>query len=215
MNIALIDDHSLLSESLANTLKYHLPDADIRVFPNGEEFFESNFAAWMPGIMFVDMLMNGMNGLEVMGKALQKFGSDCRIILLTSIIDVHTIRNAMRLGASGYLSKESSVEELVEAINTVQSGEQYIGKGLRNMLVKYVFEEDRIVFHLTPREKEVLDMICVGKTPKEIAFETKLSLHTVQEYLRAVMKKFKVNRTTDLVVFAIKKGLYNPGYSSK
>lgn len=213
MKIALIDDHSILSETLGLSLEKHIPDSEIKIFSHGEQFLSSNFAAWKPEVIVVDMLMPGMNGLEVLSRVKELFGDDCKVILLTSIIDVHTIRNAMRIGASGYLSKDVSIPELIEAIETVTNDDQYIEKKLRNSLVKYVFEEDRIVFHLSPREKEVLDLICSGKTPKEIAYEINLSVHTVQEYLRAVMKKFKVNRTTDLVVFAIQKGLYNPGFS--
>jgi len=213
MNIALIDDHLLLSETLAHALRQHVTDASIKVFNNGTSFFSSNLKDWVPNIVIVDMLMPGMNGLEVMENAFLTIGRTCKFILLSSITDVHTIKNAMRLGASGYLSKDSTLDEVLEAIQMVADDEQYIGKSLRNNLIKHVFAGDQINFQLSPREKEVLDKICGGNTPKEIAYELELSLHTVQEYLRSVMRKLKVNRTTDLVVFAIQKGLYNPSHN--
>jgi len=203
----------LLSETLANVLENRIKDAQVKTFKNGALFLAANFKEWEPDLVIADMLMPGMNGVEVMDKAFLQFGRQFKFIFLSSIIDVHTIKNAIRMGASGYLSKETPIEEVLDAINAVLGGDQYIGKNLKDSLVKYVFAEDQVTFHLSPRQKEVLEMLCKGKTPKEIAYDTGLSQHTVQEYLKAIMKKFKVNRTTDLVVFAIQKGLYNPGVS--
>jgi len=211
MKIVLLDDHILLSETLANVLQQRIPGSEIKVFKNGELFLAADFKTWEPDLVIADMLMPGPNGIEVMEKAFLQFGRQYKFIFLSSIVDVHTIKNAMRMGGSGYLSKDTPIEEVLEAIEVVMDGEQYIGKNLKDSLVKYVFAEDQITFHLSPRQKEVLEMVCKGKTPKEIAYETGLSQHTVQEYLKAIMRKFKVNRTTDLVVFAIQKGLYNPG----
>ncbi|MES2773046.1 MAG: response regulator transcription factor [Bacteroidota bacterium] len=210
MNIALIDDHLLLSEAVANALRQHMGNPEVRTFTNGTQFLSSNFASWQPHLVILDMLMPGPNGIEVMEIALKLLDKNCKFILLSSISDVFTIKNAIRKGASGYLSKDTPLDELLSAIAAVSQGEQYIGKNLRDGMIKYMFAEDQILFHLSPREKLVLEKICMGKIPKEIAIDTGLSLHTIQEYLRSVMKKFKVNRTTDLVVFAIQKGLHNP-----
>ena len=133
-----------------------------------------------------------------------------KVILLSSITEAQTIRYALRNGASGYLSKDSSIEELADALLTVHNGEAYIGENLRNILIRNSLTEDRFVYSLSPREKEVLIMVCSGKTIKETAYDMDLSVHTVQTYYKTILKKFNVNRTADLIVFAIKNGLYNP-----
>lgn len=111
---------------------------------------------------------------------------------------------------NGYLSKETSSDELADAILTIYHGETYIGESLRNSLVRSSLSEDKFVFNLSPREKEVLQHVCSGKTIKETAFDMDLSANTVQTYYKAILKKFNLNRTADLIVFAIQNGLYNP-----
>ena len=92
----------------------------------------------------------------------------------------------------------------------VNAGKQYIGKGIRDTLINSVFTDEQVVLHLSPREKEVLQKVCSGRTIKEIAYDLKLSAHTVQYYHRSVMEKLKVKRTTDLIVYAMQHGLYIP-----
>jgi DNA-binding NarL/FixJ family response regulator len=211
MNIALIDDHTLLSEMLSKALTNSMDGAVVRAFNSAEQFLANNFNEWEPQLIISDLLMPGLNGIELAEKAIQLLGPHCKFILLTSVTDVHTIKSAMRQGYNGYLGKDSSVEELVEAIQVVNDGGQYISKPLKNSLVKFMFADEEVVLYLSPREKDVLLQVCAGKTPKEIAYDSKLSIYTVQQYIKTVMRKFKVNRTTDLVLFAIKKGIYNPG----
>ena len=97
---------------------------------------------------------------------------------------------------------------LNESIFQVKSGQQYIAKAVRDSLINSVFVEDEPDIRLSPRENQVLQKVCSGQTIKEIAFELKLSAHTVQYYHRSVMEKLNVRRTTDLVVHAMQPGLY-------
>ena len=113
----------------------------------------------------------------------------------------------IRSGASGYLSKDTSADELKEAILTVFRGEPYVGESLRKKLVRNTLVEDRFLYNLSPREKEVLNFVCEGKTIKETAHIMELSANTVQTYYKTVLKKFNLNRTADLIVFAIRNGL--------
>ena len=86
-------------------------------------------------------------------------------------------------------------------------GEQYIEKDLRNELLNSFSTEEQVSFQLSIREKDVLKLICSGFPPKEIAEKLFISIHTVQSHLKNIMRKFKVNRTPDIIVFAIKNGL--------
>jgi len=182
----------------------------VKVYANAKDFLEENHKAFVPDIIISDILMKGMSGIDLLPEVSKLFGEKCKVILLSSITDIYTIKDAFKRGASGYVSKDARTEELLEAMEKVSAGEQFINRSLKDKLFKHVLIEDEVTLELTPREKEVMLKICQGKTPKEISYELKLSVYTVQQYIGNVMHKFKVNRTTDLVVFAIQKGLYNP-----
>jgi len=153
--------------------------------------------------------MPEMSGLDLL-TYFKKQQKKVKIIMLSSITEVQAIRHTMRIGASGFLAKDTSGDELADALLTVYNGEPYIGESLRKSLIKNSFAEEQFVFALSPREKEVLELVCSGKTIKESAYEMQLSVNTVQTYYKAIMKKFNLNRTADLIVFAIQNGLYNP-----
>lgn len=208
MSIVLIDDHQLLSQSLANILsKYHFIQ-EIKVFRTPKEYLNAGIEP-EPDIIVSDILMPDMSGIDLLEK-FKKENKKIKVILLSSITEVHTIRHAMRSGASGYLCKDSSPDELADALLTVYHGEPYIGESLRKVLVRTTIIEDRFIYNLSPREKEVLNWVCSGKTIKETAHEMKLSVNTVQTYYKTILKKFNLNRTADLIVFAIQNGLYFP-----
>ncbi|GGH66522.1 DNA-binding NarL/FixJ family response regulator [Filimonas zeae] len=207
MDIALIDDHQLLTDSLKAVLSASGHSRNIRTFINADAFLLS---AWHPHIIITDILMPGTNGIELIEKLRMHSYTNTKVIVLSGVTDVQTIRQAIRSGAAGYISKNTGVEELGECITAVSNGEQYISARLRNSLLTTLFTEEQVVFHLSHREKEVLHLICSGHTVKEAAYKMQLSVHTVHSYQKTIMKKLKVNRTADLIVFAMQKGLYNP-----
>lgn len=210
MKITLIDDHILLSTSLKSLLNSN-GFSDVNQFNKAEDFlsyvkFQSDF----PDVIITDLVMPDMNGLQFLEKIQQQYKGKAKIIVLTSMTNVQTIKQVIRAGANGFLSKASTIEELIEAIQYIQTGKQYIERSLRESLLNTVFTEEQIVYHLSPREKKVLQKVCSGLTIKEIAYELNLSAHTVQYYHRNVLAKLKVKRTSDLIVFAMQNGLYIP-----
>lgn len=206
INVVLIDDHRLLTASLSNLLSKYEFIGTIEIFNSPKEYLKAEAEA---DIIISDIMMPGMSGIDLLTLFKQQ-KKKAKIILLSSVTEVQTIRYALRNGACGYLSKEASVEELADAILTVQNGDVFIGESLKNSLLRNSLTEDRLVYNLSPREKEVLAMVCSGKTIKETAYDMELSVNTVQTYYKTILKKFNINRTADLIVFAIKNGLYNP-----
>lgn len=216
MNIALIDDHQIIVDAIKDILALNPAITEIRTYASAKIFLETSNSFWQPDIIITDLILPGMSGMDLLEELKKRPEKNTpKFIILSSISDVQTIKQAIRLGASGYLSKDTSIVELQEAIQTVTDGGQYISNKLKNSLVNSVFTEEQIVFHLAPREKDVLMLICSGYTVKEVAYKLGLSVHTVQSYHKNIMKKFKVNRTPDLIVFAIQKGLYNPSLHRK
>jgi DNA-binding NarL/FixJ family response regulator len=210
LNIAIIDDHQLFAQALQNTLQQQNETWVVRAFKSGDEFLASKFDNWQPEIVLTDLLMPGTNGVEMVQQASTLFTNKCQFILMSSVTDIYTVKNALRKGLRGYVVKDASLEELLVAIETVREGKLYVSSGLKETLFNHIFEEEQIVYQLTPKENAVLQRLCAGSTPKEIAYDMNLSIHTIKQYQKAVMKKLKINRTIDLVVFAMQKGLYTP-----
>ncbi|MCF2487229.1 response regulator transcription factor [Dyadobacter sp. CY347] len=209
INIALVDELVLLTDSLRNIF-CEMPEVNaVMSYTDGKEFL-ADHATFLPNILIMDWAINGMTGLELLNLTRNSVSKDLKIIILSSVTDVQTIKHAIRRGANGFLPKSTSLDELKEAIASVIAGKQYIGKGIRDNLINSVFTDEQVVLHLSPREKEVLQKVCSGRTIKEIAYDLKLSAHTVQYYHRCVMDKLKVKRTTDLIVYAMQHGLYIP-----
>ena len=117
----------------------------------------------------------------------------------------------MRQGVTGYVAKDASVNEIITGVRSVIEGIQYVSKDLNRGLLEQIFDEEPNSIHLTPKEKEVLQKFCYGSIPKEIAEQMNISIHTVNQYSKILKKKFKVNRTTDMVLYAIQKGICEPG----
>ena len=210
MNIAIVDDHLLFAELLQSNLSRSFKGSDIRVFSNPTNFLSSDFNQWKPEVLICDLMMPDIDGMTVMREINKILGKSCKIMIMSGITDEATVKRAMAKGALGYVAKDVSVKEMVSAIRAVREGNKYLSKELNDHFLGQIFGEDQISFHLAPKENEVLQRFCSGSKPKEIAEEMNISIHTVNQYSKMIMKKFKVNRTTDMVLFAIRKGLCIP-----
>lgn len=208
LKIALIDDHQILSQSLSGLLSRYEFIKMVKTFSTAGEFLE-NLSAYQPDIIVTDISMPGINGIDLL-LLIRENNIKAKVIILSSVTEIKTIRYAIRHGASGYLTKDATSEELAEAILSADGSEPYIGETLRRSLLRNTLNEERYIFNLSPREREVLNLVCSGKTIKETAYEMRLSINTVQTYYKTILKKFNLNRTADLIVFAMQNGLYNP-----
>ncbi|MGG9963424.1 response regulator transcription factor [Ferruginibacter sp. SUN106] len=209
MTIALIDDHSLFIQSLKILLAKNGYN-DVSIYTEMKIFLEEEFLE-IPDIVIVELMMEGINGIDFIEMCRNKFGDNKpKVIVLSTLSDMQLVKRAMRYGASSYLTKSISFDEFLEAINAVFNGKQFIATDLKESLLNSIFITEKVNFNLSPREKEVLNMVCRGNTIKQIAVELKLSIHTAQYYHRRVMSKFKVKRTADLIVVAMKNGFFVP-----
>lgn len=209
MTIAIVEDHKIVAESLKSFLTGRPGIREVRVFFDSESFLQSQ-KSWKPYIIISDLLMPGKNWAELI-KAYRTDGrEDLKIIILSSLTNKSMVHHIMKQGANGYIGKDEPIEELVKAINSVSKGERFLSEALKDKLLNTLFFEETIDYRLSPREQDVLRLICSGRIIKEIADELQLSVHTVQSYHNNVMRKFKVKRTPDLIIAAIQNGFYNP-----
>ena len=162
-----------------------------------------------PDIIIIDLLLGKIKGTDVMKKCLQDFNPSLNFIVLSGLTDTQTIREALKVGAKGYLSKEIAMEELFEAIEFVtKENKVYISKHLRDSMLNDYLDTKKEKVELTEKEITIIKMICESRSPKEIAAEMSLSLHTIHYYQKSISKKLKIHSTAELIIYAIKNKIY-------
>jgi len=159
--------------------------------------------------VIVDIAMPMLNGLEA-ARILRKELPACKVIFLTMTHDADLAREALRIGASGYLLKTSAGWELLEAVDSALSGRQYVTPVLQQSMddaPPAVGAEPYPHFELTARQREVLQLLAQGHSMKQVAAALGLATRTVAFHKYQMMGKFRLGSTAELVQFAIRQGL--------
>lgn len=208
MKIALVDDHTLFRTGLAGLLSQHDGFEVVADVGSGEEFL-----AMLPSldvdVVFMDISMPGMDGAETTRRALAE-RPDLRIVTLSMYGDEHYYTRMMESGASGFLLKDSDIEEVYSAVEVTMAGDSYFSSALlgtltRNMSMLAVDEPDED--QLSNREVEILVEVCRGLSNQEIADKLFISKRTVDKHRANIMEKTGCKNTANLVVYAIKNHL--------
>jgi DNA-binding NarL/FixJ family response regulator len=207
ITVILADDHPVVRDGLCFLLN---AQSDIKVVGTADNGHEAVQLAEKlnPNVAVMDIAMPLLNGIE----ATQQITSSCPhtkvMILSIHFTSVH-IQRALQAGAMGYLLKESAGEEVVEAIRTVHEGRRYLSRKIAETVVEdYVRQGGGDVLEgLSPRERQVLQLIAEGKTSAEAAAILYLSVKTVETYRSRFMQKLGLKDMTALVKFAIQHGI--------
>lgn len=227
INLLLVDDHAVVRKGLQVFLS---TQPDIKVIgeaSNGREALDRT-AELNPDVLLMDLHMPIMDGIET-AKALRCFHPQVKVIVLTSFSDQDHILPAIRVGIKGYLLKDIEPEELVAAIRKVHNGQVELhseaASQLMNLMATTTLEPLEIsspepntpstasaaisgLKLLTPREQEVLDLIALGMSNKEIASKLVITEKTVKTHVSHVLGKLNLTDRTQAAIFAIKGG-YN------
>src|SRR3989338_339178 len=209
IRVFLCDDHTLFRQGIRKLLEL---ERDIEVVgeeSNGHAMLE-NLKKTGPDVILMDIAMPGMNGVIATSKV-KKILPQTRIIILTVYEDETHVFNAIKAGAMGYLLKDVSIDELVEAIHSVYKGEALIqpriaAKVLKEftMLDKRTMKEgDKFYNDLTEREKEVLRLIALGGSNKEIAQKLGITEKTVKNHIGHIFQTLHVNNRTQAAIYAL------------
>jgi two-component system, NarL family, response regulator NreC len=211
MNIKLIlaDDHAMLRHGLSRSLEQEQGMEVIGQTQDGYATIEM-VKKLQPDIVIMDIGMPGLNGIETTRKIKQD-NPKVKIIGLSMHSSDKYVREMFKAGATGYLLKDCSFEELVEAIRTVMSGRTYISPSIGDMIVKeYTSKEDDIksVFTiLSQREREVLQLLAEGQSTKQIGIQLNISPKTVEAHRLRLMEKLEIDNVAQLTKYAIQEGL--------
>ncbi len=201
ITVMLVDDHGLVRKGFRRMLE---DDPEIRVVgeaTNGQEAIKLAQEV-RPRVIVMDMAMPGLDGVQATREILKNL-PETAVLILSMYSEENYVRNALDAGARGYLLKEALDVDLAGAIKDVAAGKTVIGPGV---LAPHR-EPDPDYERLTPREKQILELIAKGNSNKEIAAILSLSVNTVSVHRANLMSALGIHRTTELVVWAVKKGL--------
>ncbi|HLY16878.1 MAG TPA: response regulator transcription factor [Bryobacteraceae bacterium] len=199
--VLLVDDHGLVRKGFRRMLE---DDPEIRVVgeaTNGQEAIKLA-QELHPRVIVMDMAMPGLDGVQATREIL-KNDAGIAVIILSMYSEENYVRNALDAGARGYLLKEALDVDLAGAIKDVAAGKNVFGPGV----LAPNRQPDPDYERLTPREKQILELIAKGNSNKEIAAILNLSVNTVSVHRANLMSALGIHRTTELVVWAVKKGL--------
>jgi len=206
INILLADDHTIVRQGLKLILSAHSDLHVIGEAANGKEAVELA-AKLKPDIVLMDVAMPELNGIEATRKMVEA-NSRLRVLVLSMHKEAVYVREILRAGARGYILKDAIDTELLNAVRSVARGDGYISPAVSGALLNdYRKDVTDPVDLLSPREREVLQLIAEGKTNKEIATKLNLSVYTVDSHRGKIMEKLNLHSTGELVRFAIKRGL--------
>lgn len=207
ITIFLVDDHALFREGLRFVLTQIPGFKVIDEAANGKEFLEK-LKLQVPDIVLMDISMPEMDGIVATEKALLLHPS-LKIITITSYGDEIYYHKMIKAGASGFVLKKTSMEELQKAIETVYAGDSFFPAHLLRKLIVSIRSDNRSStdIHLSAREKEILALICQGYSNNEIGEQLFISPKTVDNHRTNLLSKTGTRNSAHLVMFAIKNQL--------
>ncbi len=198
IKVMLADDHALIREGFRSLLGKNELFEIVGEAENGRELIEK-IANTNPDVVLTDISMPQMTGLEVMER-IKKTRPEIKFIILTMHEEREYVMRALTAGAEGYLFKNVEKAELERAIKTVYDGEKYFSAAITTILAEYVAKPARTqVAEITPREKEVLELVAEGYSTKQIADKLGISIRTVESHRINMLKKLEVSNTAELI----------------
>lgn len=203
--VQIVDDHTLFREGLRLLLKGEEMIAGVYEASKGEEFLDS-LRERIPDIVFMDIEMPGMGGIEATRRAMKKY-PQLRIVGLSMYGEEAYYAPMIEAGACGFISKNAELSDILDAIRAVSNGRHYFNEEILQGIVRGIGQKDGIrnsTDVLSEREKEVVQHICKGLSNQEIADILFLSRRTIEKHRENILQKTGVPNTAALVAWAIR-----------
>ena len=211
IRILLADDHQIVRKGIYSLLKNH---DDLEIVGETKDGRETVKMAreLKPDIVLMDIAMPILNGLEAT-RQIKKTDPKIKVLILTIHKNEEYVLNALQVGASGYLEKDTGVDELLNAIHSVYQDNSFLSPGISKTVIDaYLLRASKVkestVFEtLTNREREVLQLIAEGFTNREVAKQLFIAVKTVEAHRAHIMDKLDIHDIAKLVKYAIRKGM--------
>jgi two-component system response regulator NreC len=210
IKILLVDDHKIMRDGLRSLLDSQPGMQVIAEAVSGREAMRLALDK-RPDVVIMDIDMPDLGGIEATRQMCAAL-PEVKVIGLSIHSEKHYVVNMLRAGASGFLSKDCPFDELAQAIKAVVSNHTYLSSGISEVMIDdYMrgipLNESSAFSVLTPREREVLQLIAEGWTTKEMASQLNVSAKTVDTHRRQIMDKLKLRSIADLTKYAVQEGL--------
>jgi DNA-binding NarL/FixJ family response regulator len=204
IGVIVADDHAIFRQGLASLLQAEADIALLGQAANGAEAW-GLIESLRPDVAILDLSMPETTGIEV-ARRVEAAGLDTRIVLLTMHDDPSAVLQAQEAGVAGYVLKDNSFEELVQAVHTVVVGGTFVTPSIRVKL-RALQRDGRPAVPLSPRERDVIRLIALGNSSKETARIMAISPRTVDTYRSRSMRKLGLHSLADLVRYAVQAGM--------
>lgn len=208
IRVSLVDDHPAILNGLRMILAPYPSIRVVGAYTDGQQLLEG-LAASLPDVVMMDIQLPGEDGISLCKKVMTQWPS-LKVIVFTNCNDRHYVKSMFLHGAAGYLLKTADGHIILQAIESVQKGEQYIHEELKDVMLQQLItnkRSDPYAPSLTKREKEILALIVQGLSNQEIAAQLFLSVRTVENHRFNLIQKLDVKNTAALVKKAIELGL--------
>jgi two-component system, NarL family, response regulator NreC len=210
VSIVLADDHHIVRQGVKALLEN---DSDFSVVGEASDGLKAVdlTVRLKPNILVVDLMMPGLNGLEVT-RQVTKLSPKTKVLILSMYMNEPYVVEALRNGAYGYVLKESNISDLVHAINEVMAGRHYLSPPLSERAIGAYLDQTKDTAldpynTLSTREREVLHLAIEGYSNAEIAAKLFISSRTAETHRANMMRKLDLHTQTDLIKYALKKGI--------
>jgi DNA-binding NarL/FixJ family response regulator len=206
--LLLADDHQVVRQGLRAMLEHE----GFRVVAEAADGREAVrlAASTHPDVAVLDLAMPALNGVDA-AREMMRDDPRLKAVLLTMYTEDPYVLEALRAGISGYVLKSQAAVDLLQAIREVTRGSIYLSPGIsRTVVDAYRHKSDLPPEPLSPREREVLQLVAEGKTTKEIASVLGISVKTAESHRMRIMSKLDIHETASLVRYAIRRGMVQP-----
>lgn len=212
IRILLCDDHLLIRASLKSLIGEFPSIQVVGEAGDGREALE-HAGKLQPHVVLMDIAMPGLNGLEATRRLVKDF-PQVRVVMLSMHADESHVLQALRAGASGYVLKGSAPRELEMAIEAVARGEIFLSPAISKHVIDVYLNraegQTNSLDLLTPRQREILQLIAEGKSSKQIAQLLDASVKTIESHRASLMERLDIHDVAGLVRYAIRHGLVSP-----
>ena len=203
-SVMLVDDHTMLRQGLRRSLETEgIPV--VAEASNGEEAIKLALDA-KPSVVLMDVSMPQIDGIEATRRIMQADARQ-RVVILTMHIDRDVIERAMKAGAVGYMTKDSTVKEVVLAVKLAANGDRILSPRLAEVMLQEAKNDSGPVSLLSPREEELLQHIADGLATSEVAEKMYISQKTVKNHLASIYHKLDARDRTQAVLQAVRMGI--------
>jgi len=206
IKLIIADDHELFRNGLAELLRKHDDIKVVKSVGDGIEFMELINSQFEADIVLLDITMPNMDGFQVL-KELKTLNSEIKPIVISMHNDGNYIAKCAKMGAHGYLLKNTDEAELILAIRSVNSGKKYFSAEISEKMINFMSTQSISENVLSNKETEVLGLISKGLTTKEIASKLFVSSRTIETHRANILKKLEVKNTAELIKKATKMNL--------